>query len=316
MRQKVCTEMEGTMEYIAGHTNFKFTNSAVTLGKFDGLHIGHQQLIDLVKSYKKQGLTSVMFSFLIHPSNLFSEKEFEVIYTEEEKWARMKSSGIDVFISYPFTEETRKMAPEEFIKTILIDKLDTKVIVVGNDFRFGEDRKGNVELLQKYEDIYGYKVISCEKIKFHNKIISSSTIRNAIREGRMDIANAMLGHAYSIRGEVIHGRKLGRTIGMPTTNLIPSSEKLLPPCGVYASKTIIDGIYYPGVTNIGYKPTVGAEEYLGVETYIFDYDNDLYGEVIEVELYDYLRPENKFGSLEELVQCIKVDIRNARDYFQ
>lgn len=296
------------MEYIAGNTHFKYENTAVTLGKFDGLHLGHQQLINLAISYKEQGLTAVMFSFLLHPGNLFSDKEFELIYTEEEKLAKLSRSGIDVLISYPFTEETRSMDPEDFIKEILVDKLDAKVIIVGNDFRFGIHRRGDVTLLKEYEAEYGYKVIACEKKRWKSDVISSSAIRAALKEGNMEAVNAMLGQPYAIRGEVVHGRRLGRTIGMPTTNLVPSSNKLLPPCGVYASKSLVDGVYHDGVTNIGYKPTVGEEEFIGVETYIFDYDNDLYGEMIEVELIYYIRPEMKFGSIEELKQRMSEDI--------
>ncbi|MDF2943753.1 MAG: hypothetical protein K0S01_2611 [Herbinix sp.] len=304
------------MEYIAGNTNFKYNNSVVTLGKFDGLHLGHQQLIDLVISYKKQGLTAVMFSFLLHPGNLFSDKEFELIYTEEEKLAKLNRCGIDVLISYPFTAETRTMKPEDFIKEILVEKLDTKVIVVGKDFRFGFQRSGDVALLKQYEETYGYKVIDCDKRKWKNEVISSSAIRKELKEGNMEAVNAMLGQPYTIRGEVVHGRRIGRTIGMPTTNLIPPSTKLLPPCGVYASKTLIDGVYHNGVTNIGYKPTVGEEEYIGVETFIFDYDDDLYGKMIEVELFYYIRPELKFGSLEELVQKMREDIIHAQKFLK
>ncbi len=304
-----------TMEYISG-TKFKYKNSAVTLGKFEGLHLGHQQLIDQVVSLKKQGLTAIMFSFLLNPSNLFSEKEFELIYTEEEKIARMKRTGIDVLISCPFTEKTKSMEPEDFIRDILVGQLDAKVIVVGNDYRFGVDRKGDIDLLKKYEEVYGYQVIACEKIRWKKEIISSSSIRQALKEGNMDKVNGLLGHAYSIRGEVVHGRKLGRTIGMPTTNLIPPSNKLLPPCGVYSSRSRINGIYYPGVTNIGYKPTVGEEEQLGVETFIFVYNENLYGKTIEVELHTFIRPELKFSSLEELVQKMKEDIKVAKDYFK
>jgi riboflavin kinase/FMN adenylyltransferase len=300
------------MEYIAGNTHFKFKNTAVTLGKFDGLHLGHQQLIDRVISYKEQGLTAVMFSFLLHPGNLFSDKEFEQIYTEEEKLARLNHSGIDVLISYPFTEETRSMDPEDFIKDILVDKLDAKIIIVGNDYRFGLRRRGDVALLKEYEAEYGYKVIACEKKRWKNEVISSSAIRAALKEGNMEAANAMLGQPYTIRGEVVHGRRLGRTIGMPTVNLIPSGSKLLPPCGVYASGTLFNGVYHDGVTNIGYKPTVGEEEHIGVETYIFDYDNELYGEMIEVALFYYIRPEMKFGSIEELKQRMRQDILLAQ----
>lgn len=303
------------MEYIAGNTNFEYKNSAVTLGKFDGLHLGHRQLIEQIISYKKSGLTAVMFSIIPQPSNMFSDKEFEQIYTEEEKCSILKHIGIDVLISYPFTEETRRMEPEDFIKVILVDKLDAKIIVIGSDYRFGNNRRGDVDLLKQYEKKYGYQVISYEKSKYNNQIISSSVIRNAIRDGKIELVNDMLGKPYSIRGEVVHGRKLGRTIGMPTTNLIPPSTKLLPPCGVYASKTLLDGIWYPGVTNIGYKPTVGGEEYIGIETYIFHIDRNLYGEIIEVELYDYVRPEMRFGSIEELVQRMGEDVKLAKKYF-
>ncbi len=304
------------MEYIAGSTDFKFKNTAVTLGKFDGLHLGHKQLINLVISYKEQGFKAVMFSFLLHPENLFSDKEFELIYTEEEKLFQLNRCGIDALISYPFTEETRSMTPEEFIKEILIDKLDAKIIIVGNDFRFGFGRRGDVALLKQYEETYGYKVIACEKKKWKGDIISSSSIRRALKEGNLEAANAMLGQPYSIRGEVAHGRKLGRTIGMPTVNLIPSTSKLLPPCGVYATKTLIEGVPYLGATNIGYKPTVGEEEYIGVETYIFDFDGDLYGELLEVEFYEYIRPEMKFGSLEELITRMREDLILVQRYFK
>lgn len=304
------------MEYIAGSKDFKFNNTVVTLGKFDGIHLGHQQLIRLAISYKKQGLTAVMFSFILHPGNLFSDKEFELIYTEEEKLNKLKRCGIDVLISYPFTEETRDMAPEDFIEKILVHKLDAKVIIVGSDFRFGYQRKGDVDLLKQWEETYGYQVIVCEKKKWKNDVISSSAIRKALKSGNLEAANAMLGRPYSIRGEVSHGRKIGRTIGIPTINLIPQPIKLLPPCGVYASKTFIDGVYHSGATNIGYKPTVGDEKYIGVETYIFDYEGDLYGEMLEVELFEYIRPELKFGSIEELATQMQEDILKAKAYFR
>lgn len=304
------------MEYVAGNTEFKYTNTAVTLGKFDGLHLGHQELINRVISYKQQGLTAVMFSFLMHPGNLFSDKEFELIYTEEEKVAKVGHSGIDVLISYPFTEETRSMEPEVFIKEILVGKLDVKVIVVGKDFRFGYKAKGDVALLKQYEEVYGYQVIAIEKKTWKHEVISSSAIRKALKQGDIEAANSMLGSPYAIRGEVMHGRRIGRTIGMPTTNLIPPTTKLLPPCGVYVSRTIVDGKLHDGVTNIGYKPTVGEEEYIGVETFIFDFDNDLYGEMIEVELLNYMRPELKFGSIEELVIKMREDIIIAKKYLK
>ncbi len=304
------------MEYVAGNTDFIYKNTAITLGKFDGLHLGHMELINRVVALKQRGLTAVMFSFLMHPGNLFSDKEFELIYPEEEKVAKVNQSGIDVLISYPFTEKTRSMEPEDFIKNILVGQLDVKVIVVGNDFRFGYKAKGDVDLLKQYEEVYGYQVIAIEKRTWKNDVISSSAIRKAIKQGDIEAANAMLGTPFTLRGEVMHGRRIGRTIGVPTTNLIPPSSKLLPPCGVYVSKTLIDGSLHDGVTNIGYKPTVGEEKYIGAETYIFDFDGDLYGEIIEVELLYYMRPELKFDSIEEMVVKMKEDVILAKNYLK
>ncbi|TAH67018.1 MAG: bifunctional riboflavin kinase/FAD synthetase [Anaerolineaceae bacterium] len=303
------------MEYIAGNTDFNIKNSAVTLGKFDGLHQGHQLLIDEVLSLKEQGYTSVMFTFLYHPYNLISENEVKLIYTEEEKLRRLKSSGLDVLISYPFSSETKNIEPEDFIKEILVDKLDVKVIVVGNDFRFGKNRRGDVDMLKTMEDKYGFRVIAFEKKSWKDTVISSSNIRNELEKGNMEEVNAMLGKPYYIHGKVLHGRKIGRTLGMPTTNLTPAANKLLPPCGVYTSRTIIDGISYPGMTNIGYKPTVGAEKHKGVETYIFDFDKDLYGQEIEVELLTYERPEIKFDNMEDLKLKMEEDLAFGRKFF-
>ncbi len=304
------------MEYIAGITDFKLKNSAVTLGKFDGLHLGHQHLMEQVIESKKQGYQAVMFSFLFHPENLFKKKEFELIYTEEEKLRRLKQTGMDVLVSYPFTEETKSIEPEDFIRDILVEKLDTKLIVVGKDFRFGHNRSGDIHLLKELESKYGYRIIACDKKRLHHTVISSSVIRKLLSDGNMEAANAMLGQPYSIYGTVLHGRKIGRTLGMPTTNLIPAENKLLPPCGVYASRTWIDGKLYPGVTNIGYKPTVGAEKSKGVETYLFDFDQDLYGKEIDVEILHFLRPELKFDSLEELKLKMQEDIVVSLNFFE
>lgn len=302
------------MDYIAEKTDFRLANSAVTLGKFDGLHQGHQLLIDTVIEHKKYGYNAVMFSFSFHPYNLFSNKEFELIYTEEEKLTKLQNTSLDVLVSYPFTDETRNTKPLDFIKEILVDKLDAKVIVVGNDFRFGYQRGGDVNMLQEYADTFGYKLIICERCRLNDTIISSTEIRKELKESNIEAVNRMLGQPYSIIGEVRHGRKIGRALGMPTTNIIPASNKLLPPYGVYVSKTIIDGVSYPGLTNIGLNPTVGDNNNKGVETFIFDFDGDLYGKVIEVELYSFLRPELKFNTLEELRLQMRQDILDGREY--
>jgi riboflavin kinase/FMN adenylyltransferase len=309
------------MEYITGRTDIKLHNSAVSLGKFDGIHRGHQLLLNKILEQKEQGLQAVMFTFMYHPDNLFSDKEIDTIYTEEEKWYLLEQSGLDVLVSYPFTEETASMEPESFIKDILIEKLDAKMIVVGSDFGFGHNRRGNVAMLKELSGVYGYELVVYDKIKIYDKIkmedqvISSTLIRNEIIEGHMETANTMLGKPYTLIGEVQHGRKIGRTLGFPTVNLIPPAHKLLPPKGVYASITTINGLKYPGITNIGYNPTVGMTPEPRVETYIFDFDEDLYGASIEVSLYAMERKETKFDSLEELKAQMQKDISFGRDYF-
>lgn len=303
------------MKYISENDDIKLHNSAITLGKFDGIHKGHQILLNKIIELKKAGYTSVMFSFLYHPSNLFNEKELELIYTEDEKIYTLSKTGLDVLISYPFTRQTANIEPEDFIKRILVDRFDAKIIVVGKDFHFGHNRKGNVELLKRYSSIYGYEVIDVEKLKIHDTIVGSSLIRSELKKGNIETVNELLGRPYSIIGEVLHGRKIGRTIGIPTTNLIPSSNKLLPPNGVYASKTTIDGVEYMGVTNIGYKPSVGAESRKGIETYLFDFNANLYGKTIEVALYHFERIEQKYASIDELKGQIEKDIENTKQYF-
>lgn len=304
------------MEYIYGKTDFVFRRTCVTLGKFDGLHRGHQRLLNELAKYEDQGLTSVMFTFDYHPGNLFSEKEINLILTEEEKKYILQKNGPKVLISYPFTLETAAMEPEEFIEKILFQKLDAKVIVVGSDYRFGNHRRGDVNMLKQYEEKYNYQLIVCEKLMLDDSVISSTRIREQIKKGNMEYVNEMLGFPYTIIGEVVHGKKLGRTLGIPTINQIPSKQKLLPPDGVYASVVKFDDLRFYGITNIGTKPTVSGDKIRGVETFLFDYEGDLYGKTVQVDLHVYERKEEKFASLEELIQRMQMDIEFAKDYFK
>ena len=299
------------MEYIVETTGFRLKNSVVTLGKFDGLHIGHQMLIDHILEFKKQGYQSVVFTFSLHPYNLFNEKETKLIYTQEEKILKLREEGLDVLIVYPFTTQTAAMSPEDFIKKVLVEQLDVKKIVVGNDYCFGKDRRGNVQMLIDYSEKYGYEVYAYEKIEYNGKVVSATRIRDAISKGLMEEVTAMLGKPYSVIGEVKHGKKLGRKLEMPTINLEPEGCKLLPPHGVYASKVKVDGKEYVGVTNIGCKPTVSDEASVGVETHLIGYNGNLYGRTLEVKLYHYIREEQKFNSIEELKKQMYKDQEQA-----
>lgn len=304
------------MEYITGTKEFKLHNTCVTLGKFDGMHRGHQLLFRELLRGKEKGLASVMFTFDYHPCNLFSDKEISLIYTEDEKRYLLEQKGPDILVSFPFTEETAAMEPEDFIEKVLIWKLDAKVIVVGEDFRFGKNRRGTVAILSAYADKYGYEVKAMKKLELDGKIISSSLIREKLSLGKIEYVNELMGYPYSIIGEVVHGRKIGRTLGLPTINILPSQQKLLPPNGVYFSKVNLGTRVYNGVTNIGYKPTVGAELKRGVETYLFCFNEYIYGKKVNVQLYTFERSELKFNSLDELNSQIQKDIMLGQEYFE
>lgn len=303
------------MQYI-NNKEFQLKNSAVSLGKFDGLHLGHRKLFDYILKEQKKGCVGLVFSFLLPPGSLLQGKEVSLIYTEEEKRAILQEMGIDVLVSYPFDKLSLSMEPEDFIREILVKKLDAKVIAVGSDFRFGHKRKGNTALLEAKAGEYGYQVKVFEKVALEGDIVSSTRIRRELAKGNMELAARLLGAPYSILGEVVHGKELGRAIGMPTANLRLPKDKLLPPNGVYASLTEIDGKEYPGISNIGIKPTVAEKEEYLAETYLFDYSGDLYGKTLKLSLHAFERPEQKFGSVEELKARMEQDAQFGREYFQ
>lgn len=304
------------MKSIWNTTEFHLHNTAVSLGKFDGFHLGHRLLIEYVTSLKKRGLTAVTFSFSVHPGLFMKQDGSGLIDTDEEKIAKAEKLGSDYLISYPFNDHVMNMEPEEFVKTVLVDKLDAKVIVVGKDYRFGKMRAGNVDVLEQLGEKYGFEVVSFDKVILDGEEVSSTRIRKALSVGQMEQAMEMLGEPYSITGEVVHGNQIGRTLGMPTANIRPGKQKLLPPNGVYATKVYVDDKSYEGITNIGYKPTVGGEKEKGVETFIFDFVGDIYGKIIKVDFYCYERGEMKFSSLDELKGQMERDCEFGKEYFK
>lgn len=304
------------MKHIFNTEEFKFNNSAVCLGKFDGIHKGHRLLIEKIQTYKEQGLQSVVFTFSLHPSTLFSKKDAKLIDTIDEKVEKLEHLDVDVLVSYPFTKHTAAMEPEQFIEKVLVEKIGAKVIVVGKDFHFGHQRKGNVTLLQKYAEKYGYEVVSLEKIEADNQVVSSTRIRKEIKKGNMEKVTELLTMPYSIVGEVIHGKQLGRTIGMPTINQSVGEEKILPPLGVYVSKVYLQDGVHGGITNIGVKPTVSGEKKVGVETHIFDFSGDLYGKVLKTEILSFVRGEQKFHSIDALKEQMHKDMAFGKAYLK
>lgn len=305
------------MKYIRNTLDFHVEEpTAVTLGKFDGLHRGHDLLMQTVLQYSKNyNAASVAFTFDMPPRNRVEEIVANVLTTNEEKQYIFEKQGIDYLIECPFTPEVMAMEPKDFIAWIS-SSLHMKYVVVGDDFRFGHKRAGDYRTLQQYEEEYGYKTVVIDKLKDSNRDISSTYVREKIADGNIRKANQLLGYKYFIKSEIVHGKKLGRRIGIPTINMILPANKLLPPNGVYVTEVLVDGNLYMGVTNIGCKPTVSEENIIGVETYIDNFNQDIYGEKIEVSFIDYIRPEQKFASIEELKAQMESDIVVARKYYE
>ena len=281
--------------------------TAVTIGKFDGFHLGHRSLLAEVLKEKENGLASCVISF-----STVVDGGRKLIYTKEEQRKLCESLGIDVLAEYVLDESLREMTAEQFVSEILCKKLQAKVIVAGEDFRFGKGRAGDVALLQRLEETYGYRTVCVSKVTEESVRISSTGIRVLLTEGNVAEANGLLGRPYAVFGEVMHGKKLGRTLGFPTMNLIPSAEKLLPAYGVYATRTKVDGQWVSGITNIGLRPTVDSDNQVSVETHLFEYEGDLYGKQVEVQFLHFLRPERKFADVEALKAAMFEDLKNAK----
>lgn len=295
------------MKYIEHITDFHSEGqSAVTLGKFDGLHLGHQTLMDEIAALQKDGLQGIVFT--IAPENIPS------LLTVEEKRDMVESYGADCMIRCPFVPEVLGMEPEAFISDILVERLQAKYIVVGTDFRFGHNRAGDVKLLAQLQNKYGYTVKVIQKKCYKGREISSTYVREALGAADLELANHLLGYEYPVHGVVMHGRQLGRRIGMPTINLIPEEYKLLPPPGVYFSRAAVGEESFCGVTNIGYKPTVDGS-FLGVETYLYGTEENMYGKPAEVRLLKFRRPERRFSSVEALKAQMESDIQAGKEYF-
>lgn len=285
--------------------------TVLSLGKFDGLHRGHELLMESVFEKAKEGLKAAVFTFDIPPSQAGGIQQ--VITTNEEKQQLFFERGVDYLIECPFTKEIRQMEAEQFIEEVA-KRLCVRCIVVGTDFHFGHNRRGDYHMLQDYADVYGYKVRVVQKMQYQGRDISSTYIREAIGKGNIEIVNELLGYPYFIQGKVVHGNQVGRTIGFPTINIMPLPEKLLPPYGVYVSNIWLDGVQYGGVTNIGKKPTIHGEHPAGAETYLYDFHGDAYGRTAKVELLHFERPEMKFRGIGELKAQLEKDIAYGREY--
>jgi riboflavin kinase/FMN adenylyltransferase len=297
--------------------NEPFKNAVITIGNFDGVHIGHQALFhEVIETAERIGGTSIAMTFDPHPIRVLKQNNHPPLITlYEQKAELIERTQIDVLICIPFTQAFAALSAEEFVKDLLVDKIGMKAIVVGEDYSFGKDREGNIDLLNAYAPKYGFDVIVADWIRMTKGLterISSTRIRELVTDGFMERAEKMLGRYYQIRGRVVAGRdRGGKLLGIPTAN-INLHDELCPKVGIYAVTGECKGKPFKGVANIGYSPTFENHEFT-VEVHIFDFDDNIYGEKILVNFIKRIRDEIKFSSIAELIDQIKKDITAGRE---
>ena len=297
--------------------DFKPTKKTiVTLGTFDGVHIGHQKIIEkLLQNAKEFDCESLILTFFPHPRMVLQEgSDIKLLNTIDERSVLLDKLGLDNLIIHPFDKEFSRLSAEEFVKTILVDTFNIQKIIIGYDHRFGRNRTANIDDLILYGEKFGFEVEQISAQEINEVSISSTKIRNAILDGNMALANEYLGYDYSLSGIVIKGKQLGRTIGFPTANVkIPEEYKLIPKNGVYIVKSILNQITVFGIMNIGVNPTVSGEN-LSIEVHFLDFDADLYDEKITVSILDRIRDEQKFESVALLKLQLEKDKNTALSY--
>ena len=291
------------------------TPKVLSLGMFDGVHFGHISIINLLKSVAQENnLETAILTFWPHPRKVFNPNdEIKLLNTLNEKLNLLENAKLDVVFLKSFDENFRNLTGEEFIRQILVQKLNVKHIIIGHDHVFGKNKSGNFELLQKLSKELDFVVQQLDAVKEGEFNISSTKIRNCLGNGNIIGANKMLGYHYSVSGKVIDGKKLGRTIGYPTANIEVDELKLLPKKGAYIVEVYVKNKFYKGMLSIGTNPTVNGDK-LTVEVYILDFNKDIYGEEITVKFRDFLHEEIKFESLEKLIERLDEDKRLTKEF--
>ena len=288
-------------------------NTAVAVGFFDGMHIGHQKVVETALSYKKQGLKTCVFSFVVGQSSYRKERATHRILSMKDKAEFLRGMGVDYLIS-PNFDEFKNLMPFEFVRDILYTKLKTKVVCCGSDFRYGKDAAGNVSLLTGDCMNFGIKTEIVDSVNIDDTTASSTVIRGALQSGELELAAKVLGRPYHYTLTVIEGKKLGRKLGFPTINQCFPLDHVKPMDGVYVSVARVRGVDYPAVTSIGKNPTVDGKNIVS-ETHIIGVNEDLYGEDVTISIYKFLRPQYKFDSIEKLTKQIGKDIEKTKGMF-
>lgn len=297
----------------------KVSKSVVTVGTFDGVHIGHQQILNLMKKKANEiNGETVLLTFYPHPRMILfpNDNSLKLINTIEERIELLDRFGLDNLIIQPFDEAFSRLSPTEYIRDILVNAIDTTDLVIGYDHQFGRNRAGNFELLSELSNVYGYHLTQLDAQQVDEITVSSTKVRKAISKGNIETALEFLNHEFSISGTVITGKQLGRTIGFPTANIkINEPFKLIPPKGAYIVKAIFDGVAHPAMLNIGNNPTVNDDNAIRIEVHIINGNFDLYNKSIKIHFLKRLRNEKAFENVIALKNQLIEDKNNALDYF-
>ncbi len=288
--------------------------SAVAIGNFDGLHLGHQRILDvLIKKATDAQLNSLVLTFSPHPEKIFGQEPIKMIQTLEQRIEGFRLKGIDAALVAPFNDHFFRLEPEEFVADILVKWLKARAIVIGEDFRFGQARRGDAEFLRRAGKRYGFEVEAIPPVMMDGKIVSSSLIRGILEKGEVELASRYLGRAYEIDGLVGKGEARGRSLGIPTANIKPYNE-ILPP-GVFITETMTLGRSFPSVTNIGLRPTF-PQANPSIESHLLGFEGNLYGQAVRTKFYQKIREERKFASIEELREQVIRDIKEAAAFWR
>ncbi|MGQ9472355.1 MAG: bifunctional riboflavin kinase/FAD synthetase [Candidatus Aminicenantales bacterium] len=287
--------------------------TAVAIGNFDGLHLGHQEILRiLVEEAAAANLNSLVFTFSPHPEKILGQESIRMIQTLEQRLEGLKKLGVKTVLVMPFSDHFSQLTAREFIEAVLWSRLRARLVVVGQDFRFGRRREGNADLLSQTGRKLGLKVLTVPPVIRDGQTVSSSLIRDLLEKGEVDLAARYLGRVYEIDGTVIKGDSRGQSLGIPTAN-ISSQNEILPP-GVFITETKVQGVSFPSVTNIGQRPTFGPSPPI-IESHIIDFNGNLYGEKVRTGLYRKIRDEKKFLGEAELKRQVNLDIEKAKEFW-
>lgn len=303
------------MKTIHGIENFPADEaSIVTIGTFDGVHLGHQQILkQLIDTSRKSKLKSVLLTFFPHPRMVLQpDISMRLIQTIQEREKALQKTGLDYLVIHPFSTEFSRLSADDYVKQILVEQLNVRKVVVGYDHRFGRNRTASLEDMYHYAEIHEFEVIEINAEKIESTAVSSTKIRKAIDEGNIELANTYLGHSFTIEGMVIDGDKRGRELSYPTANIdLQNPHKIVPKQGVYLVKSNLEDRIIYGMMNIGTKPTFNAAM-PSIEVHFFDWNGNLYGQAVQVELLKWVREERKFNTVEELQTQIQADEQYCR----